>query len=30
MMNHHKIHCVLVMDADNRLQGIVDSFRTVV
>lgn len=30
MMNHHKIHCVLVMDDDNRLQGIVDSFRTVV
>lgn len=30
MMNHHKIHCVLVMDADNHLQGIVDSFRTVV
>lgn len=30
MMNHHKIHCVLVMDANNHLQGIVDSFRTVV
>lgn len=28
MMNTHKIHCVLVVDAENRLLGVVDSFRT--
>lgn len=28
LMNHHKIHCVLVVDEQNHLLGVVDSFRT--
>ena len=27
MINKNKIHCVLVTDEDNRLIGVVDSFR---
>lgn len=30
MMNHYKIHCVLVIDDERHLIGIVDSFRTFV
>ena len=30
IMNTNKIHCVLVVDSNNNLLGVVDSFSTVI